>query len=593
MSLATRTRTRARTRTRVPTPSPEPGTPRGRRGGGVVLVAGPDGTGKTTLCRALRDRAFDDAPVLRVHHRHGVGLLPDRGADGPTTEPHRHPPYPLPVSLAKQVYVFVDFLLAYLLRVRPFVRRGGWVLEQRTWWDMQVDPLRYRLAPGSRAVRLLGRALGRMLPAPDLVLVLEAEPGIVAARKAELAPEELERQMLAWRRLLPAGPATVYLDAARPAAEVARTAEAAVRAIAPRPRSVPGRRAGSGRRVDPRAVRTGRARTPGWVALPRRSAPRWTLPRGPRRVAAAAFGIYQPVTLRARIGWAAGRAAAGLGLFRALPRAIPADALRRLDRFVPPGGTVAAARAASADGFVALVLGPDARPACVAKVAGDGERARSLAAERDRIGELAPLLPPGLSAPEVLAHEPGLLVLGHVPWRPRRAPWRLPEPVAEAMGRFFRAGQAGPAGRDGQAGAHPAEPGPNGEAQAVLGPVHGDLAPWNLLRTAGGWALVDWEAARPAGPAFHDIVHFLFQAHDLCGRPRRRALLAGAFGRGRIGAAVIAYARGAGLDPAGAPGAFAAYLESSLAALDPADPAQARDIRTRRRLLDDLRRLGA
>jgi hypothetical protein len=215
----------------------------------------------------------------------------------------------------------------------------------------------------------------------------------------------------------------------------------------------------------------------------------------------------------------------------------------------------------------------------VAKVAGDGGRARSLAAERDLIGALAPLLPPDLAAPGVLAHEPGLLVLEHVPWRPRPAPWNLPEPVAETMGRFFRAG------------ARPGRATQNGEA--MVGPVHGDLAPWNLLRTGRGWALVDWEAARTDGPAFHDVFHFLFQAHDLCGRPRRRALLAGAFGHGRAGRAVTAYARGAELDPADAPAAFAGYLESSMARLDPADAAQARDIRTQRRLLDDLRRLGA
>lgn len=542
-------------RATVPTAAPEPRrAPRGRRGGGVILVAGPDGTGKSTLCRALEARAFDGAPVIRVHHRRGVGLLPDRGPDGPTTQPHRHPPYPLPISLAKQLYAFADFLLGYLLRVRPFVRRGGWVLEQRTWWDMQVDPLRYRLTPGSRAVRLLGRALGRLLPGPDLVLVLEAEPDVVRARKAELSPEELARQMLAWRRLLPPGPGIVHLDASMPAAEVAEAAEAAVRSIAPRRRGAPS--------------------PAGWVALPRRTAPRWTLPRGPRRVAAASFGVYQPVTLLGRAGWSGGRAAAALGLFRALPAAAPPDALRALERFVPSGGTVAVARATSAQGFVALALSPEGRPVAVAKVAGDARRARALDGERDRIDALAPLLPPPVRAPRVLAHGPGLLVLEPMAWRPRPAPWNLPEPVAEAMGRFFRSGA-------------------RGSAAGTVGPVHGDLAPWNLLRTADGWALVDWEAARPDGPAFHDVFHFLFQAHDLCGRPRRRALLAGAFGRGRIGRTVAAHARGAGLDPAGAPAAFAAYLESSLARLDPADPAQARDIRTQRRLLDDLRRLGA
>ena len=41
---------------------------------------------------------------------------------------------------------------------------------------------------------------------------------------------------------------------------------------------------------------------PGWFAVPHASNPRWLLPRDSRRVAAASLGIFQPLTVKGRIG---------------------------------------------------------------------------------------------------------------------------------------------------------------------------------------------------------------------------------------------------------------------------------------------------
>src|SRR5687768_537991 len=142
---------------------PEPARPSWVRRGGVIMVAGPDGSGKTTLAHGLAQTVLADVPVLQVHHRRGIGRLPGRQLRGPTTEPHRHAPYPTVVSLGKTFYLFADFLYGWLATIRPFVRSGGWVILQRDWWDLLVDPKRYRLRPMPR----LGRLLGRLLPEPD------------------------------------------------------------------------------------------------------------------------------------------------------------------------------------------------------------------------------------------------------------------------------------------------------------------------------------------------------------------------------------------------------------------------------------------
>jgi hypothetical protein len=106
-------------------------------------------------------------------------------------------------------YYWLDFLLGTWVRVVPVRARGGLVILERGWWDYAVDPRRYRLTVSQKVVRFLGR----LLPQPDLVIILEAEPKTLHLRKRELSIEELSNQMERWRELkLPKRSNRVYLD---------------------------------------------------------------------------------------------------------------------------------------------------------------------------------------------------------------------------------------------------------------------------------------------------------------------------------------------------------------------------------------------
>jgi len=483
--------------------------------GGIISIVGPDGAGKSTLIDALVAETLAGAPVLNIRYPR---VLPRRMAEdgAPVTEPHRAPVYPLWLSLAKTAYVFIDYLLGWNLRVKPWARRGGWVIIQRGWWDMAVDPRRYRLSVPAR----LMWSLGRLLPAADLLLILEAPPDVVYARKTELSLAELERQMLEWRRHLPGGQRHLFLDATLPAAEVARLARDEVTRMA------------------------GGTRGAGTANLPHRDDPRWLLPRGPRRVAVGAVRVYHPITPVGLAGWSAARLAAGAGGFRLLPqgRDAPASIRALLGPHIPPGSHLAVARANNPGRCVVLVLDHGGRPLAVAKVATDESDERFLVKEVANIRTLASLLQAPLAAPHVLAHGKGFVLLEDVAWRPRLRPWKLPVEVAAALGAFWTAG----------------------------GAAHGDFAPWNLLRTRSGWAVLDWEEARTGTPPGSDLWHYIVQGHALLRRPSEGALLAGLEGRGWIGAAVSAYAGAAGLEPVEARGWLAGYLEASIPTLDPA-----------------------
>lgn len=182
------------------------------RGGRFVVIAGPDGIGKSSLSTALIERLTAAGhPVRHFHHR--LRALPASVASlRPTTNPHALSPYPLWLSTAKVLYLFADELLGWFVKVRAFRLRGGWVVVERGWWDLAVDPLRYRLSPRRRLVV----SLGRLLRAPDLTIILSARAEVIQTRKTELGPEELARQLRLWRSVAEDIPRAVLVDASQP-----------------------------------------------------------------------------------------------------------------------------------------------------------------------------------------------------------------------------------------------------------------------------------------------------------------------------------------------------------------------------------------
>ena len=202
-------------------------TKRGNRGL-VITVAGPDGSGKTSFCEALIAGVLRNEDVRRIHHRFAV--LPVRGGStSDPSQPHAQTPYPRGASEAKVLALFGESLLGLLFSARRFVRRGGFLIIERGWWDLAVDPARYRLQPSAGLVR----ALGRFLPTVDLLVVLEGSAELLATRKAECSEEELARQVSAWRAIVPRRQRTLYIDVSPPLSDVVSRATAEVVRLAP------------------------------------------------------------------------------------------------------------------------------------------------------------------------------------------------------------------------------------------------------------------------------------------------------------------------------------------------------------------------
>jgi hypothetical protein len=517
----------------------------------VVLVAGPDGAGKSSVARHVADELAGE--VTRVAHTHWrPGLLPHpralvggRGA-GDDTRPHARAPHGVVLSLGLLGYYWLDFFLGGWLRQQAIRRSGGLVVVERGWWDVGVDGRRYRLSVPTAVVR----SLGSLLPRPDLALVLHGDPRAVALRKGELVTAEVERQNALWRNIR-VGRRQVVLDAAEPEDEVLGRAVATVRAAL----------AGRG---------------PRWATIPAGPEPRWWLPRDSCRALRDGLLLYHPVTAKGLAVRQAACLLAGAGLGRLLPcceeppteladavETRVRDALRQGGLEPPEALVFATARCNQRGKFVAVCFDRDGRAAAIAKIALCEEARPSLAREASNLARLGRRLPPPLEAPTVLGQGDGVLLFAVERWRPRRRPLRMPTEVARALGELFAQGDSS------------------------LGPAHGDAVPWNLLRTRTGWLRVDWENATDAAPPFYDVFHSLVHSFATLGRPRGEEILDGLAGKGWIGAAIHAYAEGAGVPATSAPLHLAQYLESSI---EPEREIRASNLVARRRLLAEVPR---
>ena len=94
--------------------------------------------------------------------------------------------------------------------------RGRLALFDRHPYDARLTP---RTRP-RRVDRIRRAVLGHALPAPDLILVLDAPGAVLYARKPEHPEEDLEAEMVRYRELAARSARAELVDATRSPEEV-------------------------------------------------------------------------------------------------------------------------------------------------------------------------------------------------------------------------------------------------------------------------------------------------------------------------------------------------------------------------------------
>lgn len=184
--------------------------------GVMVVFLGTDGSGKSTVIAQVREHL---APAFR--RTHYIHLRPHLGKkttanDAPVIDPHSQPPRSWLASVLKMIYFLFDYVLGYLLKVYPMLIRSTFVVFDRYYHDLLVDSKRYRYGGPMWWARLFGK----LMPQPDLWILLDAPAEVLQSRKQEVSFEETARQRDAYLDLVRSFPNGVVVDSSQPIDEV-------------------------------------------------------------------------------------------------------------------------------------------------------------------------------------------------------------------------------------------------------------------------------------------------------------------------------------------------------------------------------------
>lgn len=183
-----------------------------------IAILGTDGSGKTTVIDALTP-GLEKRCGLSVMYLHlrphwlpplgVVGKSKKKGGGEVVSEPHALPPSGFIGSMIRLCYYMLDYTIGYWRVVRPKLKEENRVLIfDRYHYDFQIDPRRMRI----NLPRWIIAGVLKIVPEPDVIFCLGAEPEVIFQRKPETSLEEVTRQVDELRDLCKRNSRAVWVD---------------------------------------------------------------------------------------------------------------------------------------------------------------------------------------------------------------------------------------------------------------------------------------------------------------------------------------------------------------------------------------------
>lgn len=162
-----------------------------------IAFLGADGAGKSTVIREVNDYLNTlDKDVVYQHWkpcgRKSQGKLNHKTVENPHGQKERG----AILSYMKLVYLWCIWW-SYALKVTYFTRARKVVIFDRCYWDLLIDPKRYRYRGSTRLTKLFLHCM----PQFDVLIILDADTDVLLGRKQEVAKDELSKIVCRYRKL--------------------------------------------------------------------------------------------------------------------------------------------------------------------------------------------------------------------------------------------------------------------------------------------------------------------------------------------------------------------------------------------------------
>lgn len=181
-----------------------------------IAFLGCDGSGKSAVIQGVAMRLVAEGhPVTLGHWRPKPFASSSNSTPSAADDPHGQSPRGFVSSILKLGWLWLNWWAAWFLHLRRDCHKG-FALFDRYHADLLVDPKRYRYG----GPMWLARLAIRLMPQPDLVIFLDAEPDVLLARKQEVSRESLDQGRAAYRDIGVSLPRFVEIDASETLDEV-------------------------------------------------------------------------------------------------------------------------------------------------------------------------------------------------------------------------------------------------------------------------------------------------------------------------------------------------------------------------------------
>jgi thymidylate kinase len=174
-----------------------------------IVILGPDGAGKSSVIQGLMKNLAQEGRAVKMRHlRPGIVNLRRGQPVTIVVDPHGSPPRSALVSSVKILVWILDEWYANLF----LDKKDELLICDRYYHDLLVDPIRYRY--GGPA--WLARLVGKLMPQPNLWVLLDAPTEVLQARKQEVDPNETSRQRQVYLSFVRNQRQYAIIDAAQP-----------------------------------------------------------------------------------------------------------------------------------------------------------------------------------------------------------------------------------------------------------------------------------------------------------------------------------------------------------------------------------------